>query len=129
MILLYSRIKTILYIILIFLFTEGVSYSQPRYMAVQSLASISKQNFTLYQNYPNPFNPETTIKYALKQKGFVSMKVFSILGKEVSTLVYEEKPAGSYEVKYNAENLPSGIYLYQLNVNGNIQTKRFILLK
>lgn len=126
---LYSGTKSIILTIITVLLAAGLSYSQPRYQAVQNLTALNKSNFTLHQNYPNPFNPTTTIRYSLKQKGFVSLKVYSILGKEVSTLVYEEKQAGDYELKYNADNLPSGIYLYQLNVNGYIQTKRFILLK
>ena len=92
--------------------------------------------FNLSQNYPNPFNPATTITYVIPQTGFVTIKVYDILGREVSTLVNEEKPAGSYEVQFFASGLTSGIYFYQLKVhpaNGGAgdytETKKMILLK
>lgn len=66
-------------------------------------------SFNPYQNYPNPFNPATTIAYQIPQTGFVSLKVFDILGREVVTLVSEEKPAGSYEAQFSATNQSSGI--------------------
>jgi photosystem II stability/assembly factor-like uncharacterized protein len=90
--------------------------------------------FLLSQNYPNPFNPATTITYQIPQREFVTLKVYDILGREVATLVNEEKPAGSYEVEFNSHsvegrNLTSGIYFYQLNAGGYSETKKMILLK
>ena len=86
-------------------------------------------NFSLYQNYPNPFNPTSTIKYELPEDLRVQIKVFDVLGKEVSALVNEEKPAGSYEVKFNGGNLASGIYFYRIQAGSFIDTKKMILLK
>ena len=86
-------------------------------------------DFKLYQNYPNPFNPSTTIQYAIDSRQFVTLKVYDILGKEVATLVNEEKPAGSYEIDFDAHNLSSGIYFYQLIVGNYIQTRKMVLLK
>ena len=89
---------------------------------------------SLSQNYPNPFNPSTIIQYAVSSRQFVSLKVYDVLGKEIATLVNEEKPAGSYEVEFNSrglihQTLPSGIYFYQLRAGSFIQTKKMILLK
>jgi len=99
--------------------------------------------FILAQNYPNPFNPGTVISYKLPVSGKVILKVYDILGREVITLVNEEKPAGKYEVEFNAEGLASGIYFYQLKVtpilpggrqDGEqagyyIETKKMVLLR
>jgi len=85
--------------------------------------------FALEQNYPNPFNPSTTIKYQIPELSFVTLKVYDVLGSEVGTLVNEEKPSGNYKVEFNATNLPSGIYFYQLRVGSFNQTKKMLLLK
>jgi len=85
--------------------------------------------YSLFQNYPNPFNPVTIIRYQLPITSRVTLKVFDILGREVETLVNEEKPAGKYEVKFNASDLSSGVYFYQLKIGSFIQTKKMLLLK
>ncbi len=71
-------------------------------------------DYTLSQNYPNPFNPSTSIQYAVSSRQFVSLKVYDLLGREIATIVNEEKPAGNYEVSFDAANLTSGIYLYKI---------------
>ncbi|MCW8811388.1 MAG: T9SS type A sorting domain-containing protein [Ignavibacteriaceae bacterium] len=85
--------------------------------------------FNLEQNYPNPFNPSTKIKYTITQTSNVVIKVFDILGNDITTLVNEEKPAGNYEVDFKATDLASGIYLYKLITNEFSETKKMILLK
>ncbi|MHA2101535.1 MAG: T9SS type A sorting domain-containing protein, partial [Candidatus Kariarchaeaceae archaeon] len=85
--------------------------------------------FALEQNYPNPFNPSTTINYQIPELSFITLKIYDVLGSEVATLVNEEKPIGSYKVEFDATNLPSGIYFYQLQTPNFIQTKKMILLK
>lgn len=85
--------------------------------------------FTLKQNYPNPFNPNTTINYSISEQSFVTLKVYDLLGREVATLVNEEKTAGSYEVQFNGNDLPSGVYFYQLKAEGFVETKKMILLR
>ena len=85
--------------------------------------------YYLSQNYPNPFNPNTKIIYNLASSGKVSLKVFDILGREVATLVNEEKPAGKYEANFNANTLASGVYIYQIKVGDFISSKKMILLK
>jgi hypothetical protein len=86
-------------------------------------------SYKLSQNYPNPFNPSTIINYQLPITNFVSLKVYDVLGNRVATLVNDEKPAGNYSVNFNASNLSSGIYFYQLKANNFIQTKKMILIK
>ena len=85
--------------------------------------------YSLHQNYPNPFNPTTTISYGLTQQLLVTLRIYNILGQEVATLVNEEKPAGSYEVNWNASNLSSGVYLYRLKTGSFVETKKMILMK
>ncbi len=86
-------------------------------------------NYTLSQNYPNPFNPTTEINYSVAKPGFVALKVYDLLGKEVATLVNENKPSGNFTVNFNANRLASGTYIYQLNVNGVMISKKMTLLK
>lgn len=86
-------------------------------------------DFILYQNYPNPFNPVTTIIYQLFTGSNTSLKVYDILGKEVATLVNEFKPAGRYQIVFDAAHLSSGIYFYTLQSSGKFITKQMILIK
>ncbi|MBI3193889.1 MAG: T9SS type A sorting domain-containing protein [Ignavibacteriae bacterium] len=87
----------------------------------------------LQHNYPNPFNPSTVIQYQLSTGSFVTLKIYNSFGQEVATLLNEQKPAGEYSVPFNAENLPSGVYVYRLNAVGNNQTytqsRKMIYLK
>ncbi len=85
--------------------------------------------FSLSQNYPNPFNPVTVINYRLTNKSFVSLKVYDVLGNETAALVNEEKPAGSYSVKFDGSALSSGVYLYELRAGGVVQVKKMVLLR
>jgi len=85
--------------------------------------------FRLYENYPNPFNPSTTLRYSIPEGTFTSIKIYNSLGAEVATLVNETKPAGSYEVKFNASDLSSGIYYYTLQAGSFSETKKMILMK
>ena len=85
--------------------------------------------FSLQQNYPNPFNPSTSIKYTIDSRQFVNLKVYDLLGREVATLVNEDKPSGNYEVNFIANGLSSGVYFYKL-VSGNfVETKKMILMR
>lgn len=95
--------------------------------------------FSLTQNYPNPFNPSTNISYSVPQLSFVTLNVYDLLGKEVATLVNEEKPTGIYEKEFDGSNLPSGVYFYQLTLsalqskdgkaNGFVETNKMVLLR
>ena len=85
--------------------------------------------FNLSQNYPNPFNPSTTINFSVPKSEFVTLKLYDVLGNEIETLVNDQKPAGNYEVAFNASNLPSGVYYYQLKAGNSIETKKMVLMK
>ncbi len=87
------------------------------------------KNFNLEQNYPNPFNPTTTINYSVSMAGLVTLKVYDELGREVETLVNEQKAPGNYIIDFNAAGLSSGVYFYQLKAEEYISTKKMILLK
>jgi hypothetical protein len=88
---------------------------------------LSPNIFELSQNFPNPFNPVTTIKYQLADDGFVSLKVFDVLGSEIKTLVNEFKNAGYYEIEFNASNIPSGVYFYKIQSGNFNAVKKMIL--
>ena len=85
--------------------------------------------YALYQNYPNPFNPETNITFDLLEGGLTSVKVFDLMGREVVTLVNRDLNAGRHTISFDASGLPSGVYLYKLNVNGFEAQNRMLLLK
>ena len=86
-------------------------------------------DFVLNQNFPNPFNPSTTISYQIPSRGDVTLRVFNLLGSEVALLVNETQSAGAYKVEFNARNLSSGIYFYQLKVGSFTETRKLSLLK
>jgi hypothetical protein len=86
-------------------------------------------SFQLDQNYPNPFNPATTISYRLSAPGHVTLKITDILGREMATLVNEQKAPGFYNIEWNALRAPSGMYLCRLEAGGNVATRKMLLLK
>ncbi|MFZ1291276.1 MAG: T9SS type A sorting domain-containing protein, partial [Melioribacteraceae bacterium] len=88
-----------------------------------------KTNFELSQNYPNPFNPTTLINFSLPYEGFTTLKIYDILGSEITTLVNRNKAAGNYEIKFDGSKLSNGIYFYTLTSGNFNQTKKMILLK
>jgi hypothetical protein len=109
-------------------------YVWDEYSAAWQPTSISENlnvisEYNLAQNYPNPFNPVTSIKYSVPKASHVSLKVYDLLGREVATLVDEEKISGSYQVSFNAANLSSGVYFYRLQSNSFDETRKLILLK
>ena len=88
------------------------------------------RSLKLFQNFPNPFNPVTTIKFDIRSLGNVSLKVFDVLGREIAVLVDQNLRAGTYERVFDARDLPSGVYVYSLNVDGKqIGVRRMTLLK
>ena len=86
-------------------------------------------DFKLRQNYPNPFNPRTDITYIIPEQTHVKLTVFDLLGRVVTDLVDEEKPAGEYNVEWDASGLSSGIYFYRLRSDDFVKTKKMVLLK
>ena len=81
------------------------------------------------QNYPNPFNPSTTIKFSIPSESHVILKIYDMLGREVRTLLNEEKVPGNYSVNFIAGNLPSGVYLYKLTAGNYTDVKKLVLIK
>jgi hypothetical protein len=115
-------------------FNNNINDLSDAMFTVQNDLSEVRENelpkeFSIAQNYPNPFNPSTTIDYELPKSSFVTISVYNILGKEIATLVEGEKSAGYYQVTWNAENLPSGIYFYTFKAGNKIATKKMILVK
>ncbi|PKL90443.1 MAG: hypothetical protein CVV23_00385 [Ignavibacteriae bacterium HGW-Ignavibacteriae-2] len=86
-------------------------------------------SFVLHQNYPNPFNPKSIIKYEISKTGYVTLGVYDILGKEITTLVNEIKSPGYYEVIFNGANLSSGTYFYRLQTGEFFSSKKMSLIK
>ncbi len=97
--------------------------------AITPVVSSVPEKYSLSQNYPNPFNPVTKINFAIPKSGLVTLKVYDVLGREVSTLVNEIKNAGTYKVDFNASNLSSGMYFYKVSVNGFTDVKKMMLIK
>ncbi len=85
--------------------------------------------YSLEQNFPNPFNPSTRIKFQIPEDGFVTLKVYDILGNEVTTLINEQKPQGIFEVNFNASSLASGVYIYKIQAGDFVSSKKMLLLK
>ncbi|MCP5063427.1 MAG: T9SS type A sorting domain-containing protein [Ignavibacteriae bacterium] len=83
----------------------------------------------LNQNYPNPFNPETTINYSIQTDRLVSLKVYNVLGKNVTTLVNQKQRKGNYKITFNGSQLPSGVYIYRIQCNSFVDSKKMILMK
>ncbi|MCZ7615680.1 MAG: T9SS type A sorting domain-containing protein [Ignavibacteriaceae bacterium] len=90
---------------------------------------VIPDSYSLTQNFPNPFNPTTTIQFSIPVSGLVQLSIYNILGEEVKTLLNEEKSAGNHSVQFNASHLASGIYLYRIQAENFVQTKKMILLK
>jgi hypothetical protein len=102
-----------------------------RYNLVTNVGNSNSvpSSYKLSQNYPNPFNPSTKIGFEIPKDGFVSLKIYDILGREVSNLVSRVMKAGTYEINFNASRLSSGVYFYSLDANGFKDTKKMVLQK
>ena len=98
-------------------------------VGVNEKPSTVVTRYDLSQNYPNPFNPTTKISFSVPQSGFVTLKVYNLLGQLVSTVLSKDLNVGSYEADFNAANLPSGIYFYKLEAGNTVLTKKMMLLK
>ena len=90
---------------------------------------LSKPDYRLRQNYPNPFNPKTIIEYSIPKGSYVTLKIYNVTGSLEKTLISEYQSSGNYLVEFNAEELTSGVYFYQLLAGDYISTKRMVLLK
>ncbi len=108
--------------------------SAKRPLSVRNRGAIDPETCELFQNYPNPFNPTTTINYQIPMTSHVTLKVYDVLGREVRTLVNEREKIGRYEVRFDASNLPSGVYFYRISAAGDggkafTSVKKLMLVK
>ena len=125
--------NTVKYTYRIYAFNDDTVSAYSNYATATMISSVNKNNFVseykLFQNYPNPFNPFTDISYQIPESGFVSLILYNAIGQKVKTLVSEFQYNGSYSVRFDAEDLPSGIYFYQLKVNQFSSVKKLILIR
>ena len=116
---------------------EGLTseYSNPAQFIPYTVTAVKNTpvnaiiTYALSQNYPNPFNPSTVIRYQLPKNGFVALKIYDVFGKEVASLVNEEKISGAYSVSFNGKNMASGVYYYRITIGNFSDTKKLLLLK
>jgi len=108
--------------------SETINYIELTTTGVGNENSLPKE-YTLDQNYPNPFNPSTSISFTIPESGFTTLKVYNILGNEVTTLINEELTGGTFTTTFDASDLPSGVYFYTLSNNKFNETKKMMLLK
>ena len=106
---------------------DGKTYGTLVFVEDESLLIPSE--FNLSQNYPNPFNPSTIIAYSIPQRSNVSLKIYDVLGKEIATLIDEQKEAGLYEIKFDASKLSSGVYIYSIQAGDFLESRKMILIK
>ena len=109
--------------------TAHVLGGYPDKIIAQQTETITPAEYKLEQNYPNPFNPTTSIYYNLKDAGYVSLKVFNMLGQEIAELVNENQSEGYHSVEFNAFDIPSGIYIYQIKAGEFSGIKKMMLVK
>jgi hypothetical protein len=103
--------------------------TKPEPMNLRRIEAILVSDYNLSQNYPNPFNPTTTIEFDLPKTSDVILKIYNILGEEVTTLVSDRLTAGSYTYDWNASNMASGVYLYRLEAGGFVETRKMVLMR
>ncbi|MBK8552310.1 MAG: SBBP repeat-containing protein [Ignavibacteria bacterium] len=104
-----------------------IKYSQST--GIVHVSSEVPEKFSLFQNFPNPFNPVTNLEFGISDLGFVSLKVYDILGKELATLVNEKLSPGKYKAEFDGSGLPNGVYFYRLTAGEFTETKRMMLIK
>ena len=107
----------------------NIAAGEDQIIFLRKSSVMEKEKISLLQNYPNPFNPSTTIQFTLPGESFTKLEIFNTAGEKVSTLVSETLSAGTYEYEWNAEVLPSGIYLYRLQTQQNSEIRKMILIK
>jgi len=100
----------------------------PQTIGITNISSVAKE-FSLSQNYPNPFNPNTKINFSIPKSDYVSLRVYDMLGREVSVLVNGQLTAGEYQADFNAKGLSSGMYYYSLRAGEYVDVKKMVLVK
>lgn len=110
----------------------NMNLAQQKYGLITSVETISNSipdGFALEQNYPNPFNPETSIRFLISNREFVSLTVFNSLGEEIASFLNKELEAGTYDLKFDGTGLTSGVYFYTITAGNFVQTKKMILMR
>ena len=97
--------------------------------SVEQISDAVPDDYLLEQNYPNPFNPSTTIQFALPKQSDVTLELYDLLGRKVTTLLDENKPAGIHKIEFDAVNLPSGVFFYVIRTEEFSQVKKLMVLK
>ena len=110
-------------------FIDNIFINQGTFTGNELTQNTIPERFALYQNYPNPFNPTTRINFDIPRQSFVKLKVYDILGREVSTLINSEYPPGTHSFDFNGSNLASGVYFYRLEAGDFVQIKKMVLIK
>ncbi len=108
---------------------NGVFRSTASTTSVAEEVQTATIGFVLAQNYPNPFNPSTTIRFSLPRPGFITLKIYNLLGEEVATLVQEQCEAGEHRVQWQAHDLPSGVYVYRVQAGEFVQSRKLLLMR
>ncbi|MFZ1288598.1 MAG: SMP-30/gluconolactonase/LRE family protein [Melioribacteraceae bacterium] len=108
---------------------KSVYKTRPIITGIDEQSSVIPNKIKLYQNYPNPFNPTTNIKYSIPQNGFVTLKLFDVLGEEIKTLQNRFLQQGNYSIALNSKGLSSGVYFYRLELENYTETKKLIITK
>ena len=98
-------------------------------IGINNISTEIPAKYSLSQNYPNPFNPSTNLEFGVSKLGFVSLKIYDLLGKEVVTLVNEKLNPGKYRVEFDGSSLTSGVYFYRITSGDFTETKRMLLVK
>jgi hypothetical protein len=108
---------------------SGVFRSVKTTTFVGEISGTAPATYSLYQNYPNPFNPSTTIEFSIPRNAHVMLRVYDVLGEQVTTLVSDNLSAGRHRVEWNATGFPSGVYFYRLQAGEVMQTRKLLLVK
>jgi hypothetical protein len=111
------------------LLTDILTIKYSNTIGIRELNQNVPADYKLFQNYPNPFNPSTKISLKIIKSGLVTLKIYDICGREITTILNERKSPGLYEVSFDGSDLPSGIYFYKLIINNFTDTKKMILVK
>lgn len=115
-----------------YMYLSGAIIDSVKYGIIVGVSDENRlivEKYKLYQNYPNPFNAVTQISFALPEKGFVTLKIYDVLGREVAVLVNEHKEAGYYDVIWNAANVPSGVFFYKIAAGNFTSVRKMLLAK
>jgi alpha-amylase len=123
---------SLIFLVSIFPDTDGNGVPDPTIILeidTEKEQDFIPDNFMLYQNFPNPFNPATTIQFDIAEAGFIELKVYDVLGNEIAVLIEDLRPAGRYNLTFDASSLPSGIYFCRLKTNRFTAVKKMIMLK